>query len=51
MHKGVILSSVSTVGQRQPTVIILTNMVVLECQMLHTKFQGHRSYGSRDEDF
>ena len=37
-------------GQGQPMVVIWTNFVVLENPMLHTKFQGHRLFGSR-EDF
>ena len=28
-----------------------TNMVVLEYSMLHTKFQVHWPFGSREEDF
>ena len=27
------------------------NLVVLEHQILHTKFQGHRPFGSGEEDF
>ena len=38
-------------GQGQPRVIILTTLVVLTQTMLHTKFQGHRSIGSGEEDF
>ena len=38
-------------GQGQPRVIILTTLVVLAQTMLHTKFQGHRSIGSGEEDF
>ena len=38
------------IGQGQPSVIIWTNLVVLEYPMLHTKFQGHRPFGSREED-
>ena len=38
-------------GQGQPSVIIWTTLVVLPYTMLHTQFQGHRSIGSRDEDF
>ena len=37
--------------QGQPMVIIWTNMVVLEHPILHTKFPGHRPYGSGEEDF
>ena len=37
--------------QGQPRVIIWTNLVVLEHPMLHTKFQGHRSLGSREDSF
>ena len=36
--------------QRQSRVIIWTNLVVSEHPMLHTKFQGHRPFGS-GEDF
>ena len=38
-------------GQGQPRVIIWTTLVVLTYTMLHTKFQGHRLIGSREEDF
>ena len=37
--------------QGQPRVIIWTNLVILEHPMLHTKFQGHRSFGSGEDDF
>ena len=39
------------VSQGQLRVIIWTNLVVLEHPMLHTKFQSHRPFGSREEDF
>ena len=39
------------IGQGQHKVIILTNLVVLEYSMLHTKFQGHRPFGSREDFF
>ena len=32
-------------------VIIRINLVVLEQPMLHTNFQGHRPFGSEEEDF
>ena len=38
-------------GQGQPRVIILNNLVVLLYMMLHTKFQGHEFIGSGEEDF
>ena len=38
-------------GQGQPRVIIWTTLVVLPYTMLHTKFQGHWSIGSGEEDF
>ena len=38
-------------GEGQPRVIIWTTLVVLAWTMLHTKFQGHRSIGSEEEDF
>ena len=38
-------------GQGQPRVIIWTILVVLPYTMLHTKFQGHWSIGSGEEDF
>ena len=38
-------------GQGQPRVIIWTTFVVLPYTMLHTKFQGHWSIGSGEEDF
>ena len=37
-------------GQGQPKVIICIFLVVLRYLMLHTKFQGHRSISSREED-
>ena len=39
------------IGQGQTRVIIWTNVVELEHPMLHTKFQGHRPFGSGKEDF
>ena len=36
--------------QSQPRVIIWANLVVLKHPMMHTKFQGHQPFGSR-EDF
>ena len=38
-------------SQGQPRVIIWTTLVVLPYTMLHTKFQGHGSIGSGEEDF
>ena len=38
-------------GQGQPRVIIWTTLVVLKYMILHTKFQGHWSIGSGEEDF
>ena len=38
------------VSINQPRVIIRTNLVVLEYPVLHTKFQGHQTFGS-EEDF
>ena len=38
-------------SQGQPRVIIWTPLVELPYTMLHTKFQGHRSIGSGEEDF
>ena len=38
-------------GQGQPRDIIWKILVVLTYTMLHTKFQGHRSLGSGEEDF
>ena len=37
-------------GQGQPKVIICTMSVVLALTMLYTKFQGHQSLGSGEED-
>ena len=37
-------------GQGQPRVIIWTTLVELPYTMLHTKFQGHRSIGSGEEN-
>ena len=39
------------IGQGQLRVIIWTNLEVLEYPMLHTNFQGHWPFGSREEDF
>ena len=39
------------IGQGQPRIIIYINFVVLESQMLHTKFQGNWLSGSGEEDF
>ena len=38
-------------GQGQPREIIWITLVVLTYTMLHTKFQGHGSIGSGEEDF
>ena len=38
------------IGQGQPRVIIWINLVVLEHQMLPTKFQGHQPFDSGEED-
>ena len=38
-------------GQGQPKVIICIFLVVLRYLMLHTKFQGHWSINSGEEDF
>ena len=38
-------------GQGQHRVLIWITFVVLPYTMLHTKFQGHRSIGSEEEDF
>ena len=38
------------IGEGQPRVIFWTNSVPLEHPMLHTKFQGHKPFGS-GEDF
>ena len=39
------------ISQCQSRSIIWTNLVVLEYSMLHTKFQIHWPFGSREEDF
>ena len=39
------------ISQDQPRDIIWINLVVLQHPMLHTKLQGHRPFGSREEDF
>ena len=38
-------------GQGQTRDLIWTTLVVLTYMMLHTKFQGHQSIGSGEEDF
>ena len=49
-HKGHNLTCCK-IGQGQRRVIIWTNLVVLEHPMLYTNFQGHRPFGSGEEDF
>ena len=39
------------IGHGQPRIIIWTNYDGQESSMLHTKFHGNRSTGSREEDF
>ena len=39
------------IGQGQPSIISWTNLVVLEHLILHTKFQGHRPFGSGEDFF
>ena len=39
------------IGHSQSSVIIWTNLVALENPMLHTNFQVHQPFGSREEDF
>ena len=39
------------ISQGQPRIIIWTNLVVLEHPILHTKFRGHRPFGSGEDDF
>ena len=39
------------IGQGQSRVIIWINLEALECPMLHTNFQGHRPFGSREKEF
>ena len=36
-------------GQGQPKFIICANLVGLTVSMLHTKPQGHRTFGSRED--
>ena len=38
-------------GQGQPREIICIILIELTYTMLHTKFQGHRSFGSGEEYF
>ena len=45
------ISPCRKIGQGQPRVIIWTKLVVLEYPILHIKFQGHRPFGSGEEDF
>ena len=40
--------TLSKIGQSQPRIIIYINSVELDYQMLHTKFQDHRTLGSRE---
>ena len=39
------------IGQGHSMVIIWINLVVLEYPMLHTNFQGHQPFGSREDAF
>ena len=39
------------IGPCQPMVIIWINLVVLDPPIQHTNCQGHRLFGSREEDF
>ena len=39
------------IGQGQPRVIVWILFVVFEHPMSHNKFQGHRLFGSGEEDF
>ena len=39
------------ISQRQPRGIIWRNLIVLAYPMLHINLQGHRPFGSREEDF
>ena len=50
MHKEANLTG-RKVGQSQHMVIIYENFVELESQMLHAKFQDHRTSGSGGEGF
>ena len=39
------------IGQGQPTIIILSNLILLKYLMLHTKFQAYQPIGSEEEGF
>ena len=39
------------IDQSQPRLIIYINIVVVEFQLLHTKFQGNHLKGSGEKDF
>ena len=39
------------IGQSQLRVISWTNLIVLKYPMLHTNFQGHRPFGSREKEY
>ena len=41
----------AAIVSKKPRVIIWINLVVLPYTMLHTKFQGHQSIASGEEDF
>ena len=47
----IVSTKTSKISQGQPRVIIYINFVELEFQMIHAKFQDHRSSGSGQEDF
>ena len=38
------------IGEGHSRVIIITNLVVFQYPMLHTNFQSHRPFGSREDD-
>ena len=44
------ISDLPKKGQGTPKVTISTILIVLKCLKLHTKFQGHRSFGFGEED-
>ena len=45
------IGSCHKIGQGQHSVIIWTNLVVLEHPMMQIKFQCYRPFGAREEDF
>ena len=51
ISRPTVSTKTNTIGQGQPRVIIYIKFVELESEMLHAKFQDHRTSRSGEEDF